>query len=77
MHDLIALERLERGTALDPRAMRRQQCVEGFVGFAALDARDRGRKPVAAPRHGLDVWLNLWLIVLLTARLRERASQAM
>ena len=65
VHDLIALERLERRAPFDPQPMRRQQRVERIVGFAAFRARDVRGKSIAAARVGFDV---------LPARAFERAA---
>ena len=55
MHDLRALERLERRTPLDPGAMRRQQRIERFERLAALGAAHLGGKSVSSPRLRFDV----------------------
>jgi hypothetical protein len=52
--DVIVFERLERRATLDPRAMRSEQGVEGFVGLPPVDARDIGGKTVAT-RQGFDI----------------------
>jgi hypothetical protein len=67
VQNLRALQRLERRPSFDPGAVRRQDSVERFVGFAELHARDRRGKSVAAARVGLDV--------LVAGALFERASK--
>ena len=52
--DLIGLERLERRTPFDPRAMRRQQRIERRRSRRARDrARHRGRR-IGSPAAGLS-----------------------
>jgi hypothetical protein len=53
--NLRPFERLERGAALDPRAVRRQQRLERLLRLAAIDATNLCRKPVPPARLRLDV----------------------
>ena len=52
--DLIAVQRLERGTPLDPGTMRRQQRLERLIRLAPHHTGDLAREPIAAAWHGFE-----------------------
>ena len=55
VHDLIALERLERRASFDPHPMRRQQRLERIVSFSNFRAGDVRGESIAATGVGFDV----------------------
>ena len=68
--DGIAIERLECGTSLDKRPIRRGPHVDRDIQLARLRAFDRCDEAVALPDFGLDVWRAVVLVA-------ERFSQAL